>query len=266
MTQTKVPSGRQFGNGPRVLLAIHCTLAHAGAWQSVARELPQDFTVMAYDLPHHGQNDVLDATTDIQDASVSFALPFMTSPVDLVGHSFGATVALRLALEHPEKVRSLCLIEPVFFAVAKEDDPIGYAQHVETEAPCHAAMQDGDRERAARLFHKEWGDGSQWETLPHQVRRYMIDRIHVVLKQKTSIVDDHARLLAAGRCEELDIPTLLLEGEQSPDIVRTINSGLLKRLPNAQRSVVKGAAHMAPLTHPGIVAGIMVDFLEMTEK
>lgn len=46
------------------------------------------------------------------------------APVDVIGHSFGATVALRLALERPELVRSLVLVEPVLFAAAKAaEDP-----------------------------------------------------------------------------------------------------------------------------------------------
>jgi lipase len=41
-------------------------------------------------------------------------------PVHLIGHSFGATVALRLAIEAPERVASLTLIEPVLFAAAPD--------------------------------------------------------------------------------------------------------------------------------------------------
>ena len=37
-------------------------------------------------------------------------------PMDVVGHSFGGSIALRLALEMPELVKSLTLIEPVCFA------------------------------------------------------------------------------------------------------------------------------------------------------
>jgi lipase len=44
-------------------------------------------------------------------------------PVDVIGHSFGGTVALRLAVERPDLVRSLVLIEPVFVAALLADRP-----------------------------------------------------------------------------------------------------------------------------------------------
>jgi len=43
-------------------------------------------------------------------------------PVDFVGHSSGALIALQFALEHPEKVRTLTLAEPpAFWVVPKKE-------------------------------------------------------------------------------------------------------------------------------------------------
>lgn len=46
----------------------------------------------------------------------------LTGPVDVVGHSFGALVALDFALGHPERVRTLALAEPPAFWAVPEDE------------------------------------------------------------------------------------------------------------------------------------------------
>jgi pimeloyl-ACP methyl ester carboxylesterase len=79
--------------------------------------------MIAFDLPGHGRSADWDGASDYHHLSTQIAASFLTEPVDLIGHSFGATVALRLAVEQPQKLRSLILIEPVFFAVAAQDSP-----------------------------------------------------------------------------------------------------------------------------------------------
>jgi pimeloyl-ACP methyl ester carboxylesterase len=43
-------------------------------------------------------------------------------PVDLIGHSFGALVALDFALDHPDRVRTLVLAEPPAFWVVPPEE------------------------------------------------------------------------------------------------------------------------------------------------
>ena len=114
---------RSFGNGPRKVLAVHCTLAHSGAWRGVAAAMGSEVTFVTPDMLTHGRSPDWDKQGDFQTRNTQAIEPLLEEPMDVVGHSFGATVALRLALAHPDKVRSLTMIEPVFFAVAAIDDP-----------------------------------------------------------------------------------------------------------------------------------------------
>ena len=44
-------------------------------------------------------------------------------PIHLVGHSYGGAVALRFAMQQPERLRSLVLIEPVAFHLLRDEAP-----------------------------------------------------------------------------------------------------------------------------------------------
>ena len=113
----------RFGQGPKPALAIHCSLAHSGSWGALARHLSGALTLTAFDMPGHGRSGEWDGHGEIQKRTAEIAADLLDGPAHVIGHSFGATVALRLAVLRPELVRSLVLIEPVFFAVALADHP-----------------------------------------------------------------------------------------------------------------------------------------------
>ncbi len=255
---------RSFGHGPRKALAIHCTLAHSGAWRSVGEALADDLTMLAYDLPSHGKSADWDGQGNVHDVATDMARTLLTEPMDIIGHSFGATVGLRLAIESPELVRSLTLFEPVYFAAAMADDPEGATSAMDRNTAFNAAYDSGDMMEAARVFNTGWGDGSGWANTPDKLRQYMAERIHFVPASQPFLRDDSAGLLEPGRFARATMPVLLMEGATSGELAEAISTSLEKRLPNVTRRVIKGAGHMAPLTHPAAVADEVRTFLSGT--
>ncbi|MGR3571732.1 alpha/beta fold hydrolase [Brevirhabdus sp.] len=259
---------RDWGAGDSRRLMIHCSLASSASWDGVVRALDARGAPahsVAFDLPGHGRSRDLRRGEDIQDLAVAWAGRLLPpgGQVDLIGHSFGATVALRLALEQPERVRRLVLIEPPLIAVVRGSP--AHERHRREEAAIEEAMLAGDGPLAARLFTERWGSKQPWDALPERHRSYITDRIGLVGAQADAIHHDRAGLLTPGRLENLDLPVLLLEGSRSPHCVAQIQRGLLARLPDARRAVIEGAAHMLPLTHPAEVAERIAKFLA-TEK
>ena len=122
--------------------------------------------MLAFDLPSHGRSGEWDGTGDVHDVSTQMARALLDEPMDLVGHSFGATVALRLAIEVPELVRSVTLFEPVYFAAAMADDPTRWEVYQNHNVPFAKALEAGDMMEAARAFNTGWGDGSGWDATP----------------------------------------------------------------------------------------------------
>jgi pimeloyl-ACP methyl ester carboxylesterase len=249
---------RLWGQGDEPALLLHCSLAHAGAWDGVARALSDRLMLTAPDLVGHGRGPARDAARDYHDQATDAAAAHLAEgPCHLIGHSFGATVALRLALDHPGRVASLTLIEPVLFAAA-EGAP-GWAAHADAIAGLDTLFEAGETEAAARLFLSVWGGGVPLDAMPEAQRRYMIDRIWVVPASTPALHHDSAGLLP--RLGELSCPVLLVEGGNSPAVITEIQSALGAAIPGQRRDVIKGAGHMAPITHPAPVSGAIARFL-----
>lgn len=255
---------RVFGEGPVPALALHCSLAHSGAWTGLANDLP-DLCITAPDMPAHGKSADWDGESDLHSDATRIAMAMLQErggePMNLIGHSFGAVVALRIALEAPELVASLTLFEPVLFCAARAADSPEFVAYREALQPFADALQAGDREAAAASFQAIWGRGVPFEALPGPQRDYIAQRIHLIPAQNGTLIDDGAGILAPMRLEGLGMPVLLMEGGESPPVINAINTELARRLPNVRREVVAGAGHMLPITHAGECAKIVSDFL-----
>ncbi|MDJ0627961.1 MAG: alpha/beta hydrolase [Rhodobacter sp.] len=249
---------RTWGSGPPQALLLHCSLAHSGVWDGLVRRL--DIPAVAFDAPGHGQSGPLDQTLDYQVQCLRVTEDFLgREPMDVIGHSFGATVALRLAAERPQAVRRLVLIEPVLFAAAR-GAPV-FESHVAAFRPFAEALQAGNPVLAAQRFTAMWGAGVAWDQMRVAQRQALVDQIHVIPAQNGSLFEDNAGMLAPGRLEAIAAPTLLLAGSASPAIVHAIQDVLQTRLRMTARQVVPDAGHMLPITHAAEVADAIAPFL-----
>jgi pimeloyl-ACP methyl ester carboxylesterase len=99
----------EAGVGP-VLLLVHGHEQSATSWRWVIPALARTHRVLALSLPGHGETAA--AVGDYVPGSdqAGFVAAFLDTlhidpPLDLVGHSAGGALALRLALADPQRVR-----------------------------------------------------------------------------------------------------------------------------------------------------------------
>jgi pimeloyl-ACP methyl ester carboxylesterase len=125
-----------------VVLAIHGITANLMAWRGVARELTRDTRVciLAPDLRGRGKNAGLPGPYGL-DAHVADMLAvldrFGVQQVVLAGHSMGATLAARIAAEHPRRAASLVLADGGL-SVGEISDEEAAAAHAITVGPAMA--------------------------------------------------------------------------------------------------------------------------------
>ena len=251
-----------LGQGPRRALALHCTMAFGGAWAGIAKVLGDQVTLIAPDMPSHGKSADWDEVSDFSDTVFAASLSAMDeAPMDIIGHSFGAATALRIAVAHPERVRSLTLFEPVFFAVALADAPKSMDPLDDRTDLVLSAIKEGDRSGAARTFNRMWSDSAVWNTLPERTRAAMARAIHVVPGTHRFLYDDASGMLDPGVLSALEIPAVLMRGADTLPAVVATNVGLARRMGNASEAVIPNAGHMAPITHPVEVAREIAELL-----
>lgn len=247
------------GQGPDRTLLIHCALGAASAWRGVMTALP-DRRHLAFDLPGHGRSGPSDPTQEPSDEALSVAEALMDAedgPMDVIGHSFGGVVALRLALTRPQRVRSLVLVEPVLFAAAEAE---ARDTHLAQSAALTDAFASREWERATRLFLEVWGNGARWEDLRPDERAYILERIPLIPRSNPALYEDLPGTLP--RLGEVQCPVLLVSGDRSPPVIPAILAGLVARLPRTEQCVIPGAGHMVPLSHPQLVAARIAAFLD----
>ena len=250
---------QDWGTGAQGALMLHCSLASSDAWRGVAGHLGDVLTMRGFDFPSHGKSGEWDGQGDYHTACTKAAVETLQKPAHLIGHSLGATVALRLAVERPDLVKSLVLIEPVYFAAAKA--MAAYQAYLNDVEPFAQAMRDGRVEDAARLFTDMWGTGVAWDSLPLEMQRALTAQIHLIPATEGALLDDNAHVISGNAIEGFKCPVLLVEGDKSPPIIPAVNRALAQRMQCATQAIVAGAGHMVPITNADKVAGLIRDFV-----
>jgi haloacetate dehalogenase len=108
------------GSGPPVLL-LHGFPQTLAAWHKIAPQLAEDFTVIATDLrgygdsskPPDGENHFGYSKRATAQDQVEVMRHFGFDRFAVVGHDRGGRVAHRMALDHPERVSKLALLDIV---------------------------------------------------------------------------------------------------------------------------------------------------------
>lgn len=238
------------------MLMLHCALAHRGALAPLMAALPaQAFT--AFDLPGHGESE-FDTAVDIQAQAVETAVSLLeaSGPSDVFGHSFGATVALKLALERPDLVRNLYLYEPVYFSVLAQAHPEAYAAEVNASSAFAYASLAQNWPTAARAFLTRWSTEG-FETLPPPQRAYILKTIPLIMASEASIIAPKSGADILERLAQLEVPTRLMTGGESPVVISEIAEVLAAHGPNVSWKTIAQAGHMAPITHANAVADLI---------
>jgi 2-hydroxy-6-oxonona-2,4-dienedioate hydrolase/2-succinyl-6-hydroxy-2,4-cyclohexadiene-1-carboxylate synthase len=106
---------QQFGEGPPVVM-VHGITGNLAIWHlEIVPGLMSDYRITTYDLRGHGYSEVPPTGYTTADHATDLKYLLDTLGIErahLMGHSFGADVALHFSILFPERVDRLVLVEP----------------------------------------------------------------------------------------------------------------------------------------------------------
>lgn len=248
----------------RPLIALHASGASGRQWRPLAEAIDGTHLVVAPDLHGHGRGPAPPSAPGsivLADASrIATMARSVPGGVHLVGHSYGAAVALRVARDHPCAVRSLLLVEPVDFRVLFDvhgrRPPAAEVHEVASTIARH--VDEGFAGRAAQRFVEYWGGGRAWNAMDDIARATTAARMPAIASQFEGLAR-HAPSLA--ECGRLSMPVLLIAGSRTREPAARIVDLLAGVMPDARVQRLDGGDHLEALVSPARIISRIAEFL-----
>ena len=261
------PYVREAGSGPGVV-CIHSNASSSSQWRGLMDLLASSHRVFAPDSYGSGKSPDWhsDREISLQD-EVRFIEPVLeiaSTPLTLIGHSYGAAVALIAALNNPSRVRALALYEPTLFAVVDQQGPppngADGIRHAVSAAG--VALDRGDKEAAATHFIDYWMGVGSWAATPNQRKPGIADSAINVRRWAHALFTEQTPVEAFSA---LDMPVLYMLGGSSPESAHAVAKILIPKLKRVRVVKLAGLGHMAPITHPDVINAEIARFLSETQ-
>ena len=234
------------------LVFVHGGLGDLHTFQPQVQTFATSFRVIAYSRRFSPPNappreaDVNPLSTHVADLR-ALITQLKAAPAHFVGNSYGAYVALGLALDHPEVVRSLVLGEPPILPLLSRTsvgEGLRRSWIDRVIEPSRKAFRTGSLEDGLRTFQDAICGSPCFDKMPQSRRTELVERQAPELRSQF-MTDLSAYLppLSCDKLGELKRPALLVTGERSPARFLLITAELERCLEGESQVMVPEAGH-----------------------
>jgi pimeloyl-ACP methyl ester carboxylesterase len=251
----------ESGNGPRAVILLHGIIGSAEDWETVVPLLENRYRVIAVDRPGHGYSDMPHETNNVgYNARMVRGLiaALDLKDVVVVGHSYGGSVALQLAVEPPAALRGVAVVAPA----AYPDAPPGVLEQL-IAAPL--VGRGITRLLIPLIGEQRIREGLTTALVPDEavVPKHFYDQ-RVALWKKPGPLRAYAEhslalntdlALLSPQYVKFTKPVVVLQGEaDSYAALRDGAASLAREIPGAQLRSFPATGHYLQYRHPQAVA------------
>ncbi len=248
------------GSG-RALVLLHAGIADRRMWRRHLEPLSRaGYRALAMDLPGFGEAPTAAGESAPWRDVLETLDALGVERAAIVGNSFGGYVALAAAVSAPRRFEAIAIISSPAPGLEPSAE---LAAAWEAE---EAALERSDRDAAVEAVLDAW-------LLPDATREL---RDHVGEMQRRAFELQTALPPAPDAPEPLDddlgalaaiaAPALIAVGEHDMRDFHAAADAFARALPNASRTVISGAGHLAPLEQPDAFRDLLLDFLSSTAR
>ncbi|MBT9383671.1 alpha/beta hydrolase [Pseudooceanicola sp. CBS1P-1] len=233
-----------------VLLLIHGVGLQKAAWAAQIAALSPRMRVVAVDMPGHGGSDPLPEGSLLPDfvawaARVIEALD--CGPVSLAGHSMGALIAAGTAIERPDLVTRLAVLNGVFrrseaaraAVIARADE-----------------MAQGEKDIDGPIAR--WFDASPADQAHAALARGWLTQVDPAAYATVYGAFARGDATYADRWAQLSCPVLVLTADGDPNSTPAMARAMAEAAPRAELKIIEGHRHMVPMTAPDEVSAAIL--------
>jgi len=226
-------------DAPVVVLLHGLGLTRESTWAPVARLLGARYRVLSYDLAGHGDS----------------ALPEAAVTLTLVGFSLGGMINRRVALDHPDRVWAL--------AILNSPHRRGAAQQELVEARARDTAGGGPGATLEATLER-------WFTPEYRrINKVLVDEVRaVVLANDHDSYARHRQVLAHGVKElirpdpPITQPTLVITCENDSGSTPEMSHAIGREIAGAEVVILPGLRHLGLVERPGLFAERIEEFLD----
>ncbi len=267
------------GTGAPVIL-IHGIPTDYRAWANQMDVLSKSFRTLSYSRRCAYPNQNKDCTSSTIENNAEDLGKFIAlkeaEPAHLIGHSYGAFVALYYAYKHPDTVRSLILVEPyVPTLIVKDPQNRGEILELLLRKPSVALaaqnflnkslnpalkyLDQGNQEKAVEAFlDGVQGRPNSISQLTDPIKSMMLNNAETI-KELTLKPPPFTKKEANA----IAMPTLLISGENTVKALSAIAEEVSKNIPKIQVAKIPSSAHFPHFENPDATNAAIIKFLSM---
>ncbi len=253
------------GEGQTVLFS-HAGFVDSGMWDEQWEEFALHYRVVRYDMLGFGKSDPAQGPVSRRDHLGQLLEHLGIESAHLVGCSMGGELIIDFALEHPEMVSSLTVVNGTPSGFEMQGAPPPEIMEMID------AMQKGDLARMAEMQLRLWIDGPfrQPEQVDQRVRQRAAEMNQIAVQNQTYIIADAEPAdpltpPAVTRLQELHLPVLIIAGSlDNPEILRAADL-MVERIPGARKAIMQECAHLPNMEKPAEFNRIVLEFLRTVE-